>query len=69
MEIDQIYKEGRNPDLWNLKQNLISSIRFQQDTTENQAKEGKDIQGMSFTSRYPRSKKKKKKNKKKKDLK
>ena len=56
MEIDQIYKEGRNPDLWNLKQNLISSIRFQQDTTENQAKEGKDIQGMSFTSRYPRSK-------------
>eukprot|EP01080_Neovahlkampfia_damariscottae_P005456 gene5456-9269_t len=55
MEIEN-YEKGKNPDLWNLKHNIINITRFLHDTTENQAKQGKDIQGMSFSLRYPRSK-------------
>jgi hypothetical protein len=47
---------GDNADLWDVKNKTIKYSVFLNDTTQNQAKQGKDIQGMSWNSRYSRAK-------------
>jgi hypothetical protein len=47
---------GDNGDLWDVKNKTIKYSVFLNDTTQNQAKQGKDIQGMTWNSRYFRAK-------------